>query len=82
MFQKSRRHGFKTYLWPSVLICAAFLIGCAGEGSAEKVGRKIDEVMEEIRHGDEGPLEKVGRKTDEALAQMKESLEEEIEKAK
>ena len=82
MLHKNRRHSFRTSLSSSVLICAALMIGCAEEGSAEKVGRKIDEVMEEIKHGDEGPLEKVGRKTDEALAQMKDSLEEEIEKVK
>ncbi len=82
MLRKNRYDGFKTSLSSSLLIFAALLVGCGEQGSAEKVGRKIDEAIERMKHGDEGPLEKVGRKTDEALAQMKESLEKEIDKAK
>ena len=40
---------------------------CREEGPMEKAGRKVDEAMEELAHGDEGSLERAGRKLDEAL---------------
>jgi len=51
-------------------------LGCREERAAEKVGRKLDEVVEKLQHPNEGPLEKLGRKTDEALDDAKEAIEE------
>lgn len=54
------------------LMFAALLFGgaCSESGPAEKAGKKIDDTVEKIKHGDEGPLEKAGRKMDEALDEM------------
>ncbi len=41
--------------------------GCREEGTAEKAGKKVDEVVDRLRHGDEGDLEKAGRKLGEAM---------------
>jgi hypothetical protein len=58
------------------------LAACREEGPAEKAGRKVDEAIEDIRHGDEGVLERAGREVDEALDEVKatgEKWEEEAE---
>ncbi len=49
--------------------------GCREEGPAEKAGKKLDEVVDRVRHGDEGALEKAGRKLDEAVDEVGEALE-------
>ncbi|MCP5056547.1 MAG: hypothetical protein GY937_07430 [bacterium] len=41
--------------------------GCREEGPAEKAGKKVDEMVDRLRHGDEGDLEKAGRKLGEAV---------------
>ena len=43
---------------------------CSEPGPAEKAGKKVDEAVEKIKHGDEGPLEKAGRKMDESLEKL------------
>ena len=48
---------------------------CREERTGEKVGRKLDEVVDKLRHPNEGPLEKLGRKADEALDDAKEAIE-------
>ncbi len=48
---------------------------CQEEGPAEKVGRKLDETVDKLRHGDEGALEKAGRKLDEAKGEVGEAIE-------
>jgi len=51
-----------------VLLAAALAIaGCREEGATEKAGRKVDEAIDRIQHGDEGALERAGRKVDEAI---------------
>lgn len=50
--------------------------GCREEGPAEKAGRKVDEAVEKLKHGDEGTLEKAGRKLDEAVDEVGEAIEE------
>jgi len=50
-------------------------LGACEKGPAEKAGEKLDDVVEDIRHGDESTLEKAGRKTDEAIEDAKEKLE-------
>lgn len=54
------------------LLFAALLFGgaCSEPGPGEKAGKKIDETVEKIKHGDEGPLEKAGRKIDESIQEM------------
>lgn len=52
------------------LLAAALTFGVAGcreEGPAEKAGKKVDEMVDRLRHGDEGDLEKAGRKLGEAV---------------
>lgn len=61
-----------------VLICvvalssvALALTACREEGAMEKAGRKVDETIERLQHGDEGALEKAGRQFDEAIEESK-----------
>lgn len=49
-------------------------VACKEEGAAEKVGRKMDEAVEKLRHGDEGAIERAGRKMDEAFDDAKDEL--------
>jgi hypothetical protein len=58
------------------LLALGLGIGCREEGAAEKVGRKLDDAIDDLTHPNEGPLEKLGRKTDEALDDAKEALDE------
>ena len=58
------------------LLVSAFGVGCREEGTVEKAGRKLDEVVDKLQHPNEGPLEKLGRKTDEALDDTKEAIDE------
>jgi hyperosmotically inducible protein len=51
-------------------------LACREEGPAEKAGRKFDEAIEELRHGDEGAIEKAGRKIDEAAEDLGDEIEE------
>ena len=61
---------------------ALFLFAACGEdGAGERAGRKMDETMERLRHGDEGTLEKAGRKADEAFEEAIEQVDEAIEEA-
>ena len=57
------------------------LVGCREEGPVEKAGRKIDEAVEDIRHGDEGVLEHAGREVDEAVDEAKAAGERRKEEA-
>ena len=58
---------------------AAGFAACREEGSAERAGRKFDEAVEKLRHGDEGALEKAGRELDEAVEDAREAAEETAE---
>ena len=44
-------------------------------GPMEEFGRKVDEGIEKIQHGDETTMEKAGRKTMEAIEDAKKELE-------
>jgi hypothetical protein len=66
----------------SGVLAAAMAFGvaaCREEGAAEKAGRKFDEAVEKLRHGDEGPLEKAGRKFDEKVEEFRESAADAVE---
>lgn len=66
----------------ALLIAIALgLAACREEGPGERAGRKVDEAVEKLRHGDEGALEKAGRKVDEAFDEAKEELDELREQA-
>jgi hypothetical protein len=54
-------------------------VACRDEGPAEKAGRKFDDAIDKLRHGDEGALEKAGREAGEALEEAGEDAEEAIE---
>jgi hypothetical protein len=60
----------------ALVLVMALGLGCREEGTVEKAGRKLDEVVDKLRHPNEGSLEKLGRKTDEALDDAKEAIEE------
>jgi hypothetical protein len=52
-------------------------LGCQREqGTMEKAGEKVDEVIDDIAHPNEEPLEEAGRKIDEKVEDAKERLEE------
>ena len=61
----------------AALALAAF--ACKEEGGAEKAGRKFDEAIEKLQHGDEGVLEKAGRKLDEGVEELREDAAEAVE---
>jgi hypothetical protein len=63
------------------LLFAVLLFGgaCSEPGPAEEAGKKIDEAVEKIKHGDEGTLEKAGRKMDESLEKLGGEKEKESE---
>jgi hypothetical protein len=60
----------------ALVLVMALGVGCREESTVEKAGRKLDEVVEKLKHPNEGPLEKLGRKTDEALDDAREAIEE------
>ena len=63
-----------------VALCAVLsLTACKKEGKAEHAGRKLDEAVEKLRHGDEGALEKAGRKIDETADDLREKAADAIE---
>jgi hypothetical protein len=66
-------------------VCVALVLGgaaCREEGPGEKAGRKLDEAVERLRHGDEGALEKAGRELDEVLEDTLEAVEESVDDAR
>jgi hypothetical protein len=67
-----------------IALAAALALGalaCKEEGPAERAGRKMDEAIEKLRHGDEGAVEKAGRKMDEAVEEARGEIDELREKA-
>jgi len=80
VFRNHGRVGLVRVLSTLVFVGTALLVGCADEGAAEKAGKKVDEAVEELKHGDEGTLEKAGRKADDALDEIKTSMKKEKEK--
>jgi hypothetical protein len=69
-------------LW--LALAVALMVGtfaCREEGAAEKAGRKLDEAVDTVRHGNEGELEKLGRKTDDAIDDVEEKAEDLKDKA-
>jgi len=69
----TRSLALRTALIATLALGAA---GCREEGPAEKAGRKFDEAVEKLRHGDEGAIEKAGRKLDEAAEDVGDEIEE------
>jgi cell division protein ZapA (FtsZ GTPase activity inhibitor) len=65
------------FVWVAALALVAF--ACKEEGRAEKTGRKFDEAIEKLQHGDEGALEKAGRKFDEKVEELREDAAEAVE---
>ncbi len=63
----------------TLLLIAALALGaaaCREEGRAEQAGRKVDEAVDKLFHGDEGPLEQAGREIDEAAEETKAAVDE------
>lgn len=68
---------FTRFVLVAALALTAF--ACKEEGRAEKAGRKFDETIEKLQHGDEGALEKAGRKFDERVEELREDAAEAVE---
>lgn len=68
---------FTRFVLVAALVLAAF--ACKEEGRAEKAGRKFDEAIEKLQHGDEGTLEKAARKLDEQVEELREDAAEAVE---
>ena len=60
----------------AVAVAAYYLFIYERPGPMEEFGRKVDEGIEKIQHGDESTMEKAGRKTQEAIEDAKKSLQE------
>jgi F0F1-type ATP synthase membrane subunit b/b' len=58
---------------------AAPFAACKEEGRAERAGRKFDEAVEKLRHGDEGTLERAGREVDEAFEDARDEAKAAVE---
>ena len=51
------------------------LIGCQERGPAEKAGERVDEVIDNVKHGDnplkqKGPIEKMGESIDDSIKKI------------
>ena len=68
---------FTRFVLIAALALAAF--ACKEEGRAEKAGRKFDEAIEKLQHGDEGALEKAGRKIEETVEEVREDAAKAVE---
>lgn len=54
-----------------VIVILFGLIGCQEKGAVEKAGERVDEVIDNVQHGDsplkeKGPLEKLGESVDDS----------------
>jgi hypothetical protein len=59
------------------LVIAGLALGstaCPEKGTAQKVGEKIDDTIDKLKHPNEGPLEKAGRKVDETYDKTKDAV--------
>jgi hypothetical protein len=66
-----------------VLIALALAVGaCREEGGAERMGREIDEAVEETREAGEEAVDEIGEELDEAAEEVEEAAEEAREKAR
>lgn len=54
---------------------ASGALACQEQGSLEKAGEKVDEVVDDITHPGEGPVEEAARKAGEQVDELKEDLE-------
>jgi hypothetical protein len=68
---------FTRFVLVAALAFAAF--ACEEEGRAEKAGRKFDEAIDKLQHGDEGALEKAARKLDERVEELRDDAAEAVE---
>ena len=53
-------------------ICLIGIIGCEKSGPAEKAGARVDEIVDNVKHGDaplkeKGKMEKVGESIDDTV---------------
>ena len=67
-----KRKCMKKYLVWAMLIILMGAIGCQKKGEGEKVGEKLDKVIDNVKHGDaplkdKGTMEKAGETIDDAL---------------
>ena len=65
----------KTLLVCLGLTMSLSLIGCQEKGSAEKAGERVDEVIDNVKHGDaplkeKGTLEKMGESIDDSVKKI------------
>ena len=66
----------KRYFIGMSVIALMTLIGCTERGPVEKAGERMDEVIDNVKHGDaplkeKGAMEKVGESIDDSLKSNK-----------
>lgn len=62
----------KKYLACLIALIFIGFLGCQEKGSVEKTGERVDEIIDNVKHGDaplkeKGPLEKMGESIDDSL---------------
>lgn len=62
----------KRYLICIAALTSMTLLGCQEKGPVEKAGERVDEVIDNVKHGDaplkeKGPIEKMGESIDDSL---------------
>ncbi len=65
----------KIYLVSLAAVSLIGLIGCQEKGAAEKTGERLDEVIDNVKHGDapfkeKGTMEKVGESIDDSIKKV------------
>lgn len=63
------------YLIYMVIVTFIGLVGCQEKGQAEKAGERIDEIVDNVQHGDppfkeKGAMEKMGESIDDSIKKV------------
>ena len=68
-----------------VVAALALLVGvgaCKEEGPGERMGKRFDEAVDDLRDAGDGPFERLGESLDEAIDDTQEAIDEAVERAK
>ena len=57
------------------LLVVVGLVGCNQSGPVEKAGERVDEIVDNVKHGDsplkeKGPMEKLGESVDNSVKKL------------
>ena len=65
------------------VLALLFAVGaCKEEGPAERMGKRFDEAVDDLRDAGDGPFERLGESIDEAIEDTQEAIDEAVESAK